>query len=229
MNVLLVEDDEALASALSQGLREEGHRVDLCTNGAEAIAQGVAAAYDLAILDWMLPDVDGLTVLRTWRKRDMKMLVMMLTARGTVDDRVAGLRGGADDYMVKPFEFEELLARIEVLQRRRADVQATPADQISFDARRRTLICRGKEVVLTAREFALALALFENKDHVCARSQLLAAVWGADYDGDPHIVDVYVGYLRRKLLDAGAATIGIRTVRGLGFCLESPGSLGSAA
>lgn len=225
MKILLVEDDELLASALSQGLAEEGHHVDLCTSGAEAIAQGVALDYDLAILDWQLPDVDGLTVLRTWRKRDLRMRVLMLTARGTLDDRVTGLRSGADDYMVKPFEFEELLARLEVLRRRTAEVPVPPPSEIDFDVRRRTLVCHGKEVALTAREYALALALFESKDQVCSRSHLLAAVWGADYEGDAHIVDVYVGYVRRKLADAGADSIAIRTVRGLGFCLESAGSL----
>ncbi len=229
MKLLLVEDDEQLASAMAQGLREEGHEVDVCTGGADAIAQAVAVSYDLIILDWLLPQVDGLTVLQTWRNRGLSMPVLMLTARGTVADRVTGLRNGADDYMIKPFDFEELLARIDVLRRRMTDAPVPQVAEIALDTARRTMRCRGKEVALTAREFALALVLHEHENDVCPRANLLADVWGADYEGDPHVVDVYVGYLRRKLADAGAVNARIETVRGIGFSLRTDRSAKDAA
>ncbi len=221
MKLLLVEDEERLVRVLAKGLREEGHQVDTCMRGDDAITQGGAIDYDAVILDWMLPDVDGLTVLRTWRSRGLRMPVLMLTARGAIAERVTGLRTGADDYMVKPFDFDELLARLEALRRRAIGDTTRQVGDVELDARRRALICGHNEVGLTAREYALALALFERAGDVCTRSQLLAAVWGNHFDGDPNVVDVYVGYLRRKLSETGATSASIRTVRGHGFCVEA--------
>jgi len=221
MKLLLVEDEERLVRVLSKGLREEGHQVDTCTRGDDAIMQGGAIDYDVVILDWMLPDIDGLTVLRTWRGRGLRMPVMMLTARGAIAERVTGLRTGADDYMVKPFDFDELLARLEALRRRAVGDATRHAGDVELDARRRALICGSIEVGLTAREYALALALFERLGDLCTRTQLLAAVWGNQFGGDANVVDVYVGYLRRKLAETGATMVSIRTVRGHGFCMET--------
>lgn len=220
MKLLLVEDEERLARLLTRGLTEEGHHVDACASGAEAIRQGQAIDYDVAILDWALPDVDGLTVLRTWRARGVRFPVLMLTARGTVPERVQGLRAGADDYLVKPYDFEELLARLEALQRRARDTASLRVGDLELEPRRRALVLGGREASLTAREFAIALALFEHAGDVLTRSELLTRVWGPNFDGEPNIVDVYVGYLRKKMAELGTQAA-IRTVRGIGFRLQA--------
>jgi DNA-binding response OmpR family regulator len=222
MKLLLVEDDTAIARPLVRGLTEEGHVVDLCTTGGDAIAQGAAIAYDAVILDWMLPDIDGLHVLRTWRQAGFHTPVLMLTARGTAPERVQGLRTGADDYLVKPFDFDELLARLEALHRRAEGASPTRTiGDVHLDRRRRTLSRGSQHVSLTAREYGLAAELFEHAGEVLTRSQLLERVWGSRFDGEPNVVDVYVGYLRRKLADLGTDTVVIRTVRGVGFRLET--------
>jgi two-component system, OmpR family, response regulator len=221
MKILLVEDEERLARSVVRGLTEEGHTVDWCGLGDDAIAQGAAIAYDVVILDWMLPDLDGLSVLRTWRSAGLFTPVLMFTARGTVPEKVQGLRAGADDYLVKPFDFDELLARIEALHRRSEGAsRAHVVGGVSLDPRRRTLSYGDQHASLTAREYSLAAELFEHAGDVLTRSQLLDRVWGSRFDGEPNVVDVYVGYLRRKLSDLGADQVNLRTVRGIGFCLE---------
>lgn len=220
MKLLLVEDETRLARVIARGLTEEGHTVDACERGADAIEQGQKLDYDVAILDWMLPDVDGLTVLRTWRARGCTMPVLMLTARSSVPERVAGLRAGADDYLGKPFDFEELLARLEALHRRAGTTGALRAGDIELDAQRRVLAREGVEVALTAREFALMRLLLERVGDVCTRTELLSGVWGSAFDGEANVVDVYIGYLRKKLTEIHAAQLSIATVRGIGFRLE---------
>lgn len=222
MKLLLVEDEERLARSLVRGLTEEGHAVDLCALGGDALAQGAALDYDAVILDWMLPDVDGLTVLRTWRAAGLRTPVLMLTARGTVPEKIQGLRAGADDYLTKPFDFDELLARLEALHRRAEGVEGARAlGDVTLDPRRRTLSRGERHVSLTAREYALATEFFAHAGDVLTRSELLDRVWGARFDGEPNIVDVYVGYLRRKLADLGAEELALRTVRGVGYRLEA--------
>lgn len=223
MRLLLVEDEARLARTLVQGLREEGHAVDHCATAADARTQAVALEYDVILLDWMLPDGDGLELLRGWRRRGLRAPVLMLTARGTVPERVTGLRAGADDYLAKPFDFEELLARVEALHRRAAGgLEARQAGDVELDGRRRTLRAGPREVPLTAREYQLALELFSRPGEVVTRSSLLAAVWGQSFDGDPNVLDVYVGYLRAKLQELGARTA-IATARGTGFRLVAGG------
>lgn len=222
MKLLLVEDEDRLARSLVRGLTEEGHQVDLCALGGDALSQGAALAYDAVILDWMLPDLDGLTVLRTWRAAGLRTPVLMLTARGTVPEKVQGLRAGADDYLTKPFDFEELLARLEALHRRAEGIdRARTVGDVTLDGRRRTLACGDRNVSLTAREYALASEFFDRAGDVLTRSELLDRVWGSRFDGEPNIVDVYVGYLRRKLADIGSAEAALRTVRGVGFRLDA--------
>jgi two-component system OmpR family response regulator len=224
MKILLVEDEERLSRALVRGLSEEGHTVDLCDHGNDALSQGAALSYDVVILDWMLPDLDGVSVLRAWRAAGLRTPVLMLTARGTVPERVQGLRAGADDYLTKPFDFEELLARIEALHRRAEGSNAALAvGDVTLDPRRRALRRGEREVSLTAREFALASELFAHAGDVLTRSALLDRVWGARFDGEPNVVDVYVGYLRRKLADLDAQGVTVRTVRGVGYRLEPAG------
>jgi DNA-binding response OmpR family regulator len=168
----------------------------------------------------MLPDLDGIGLLRSWRQRGLRTPVLMLTARGTTGEKVTGLRAGADDYLVKPFDFEELLARLEALHRRGGGHEAaTKVGSLVLDARRRVLRRGEQEQTLTAREFELLSELAGHGGEVLARSRLLHTVWGADFDGPPNIVDVYVGYLRAKIERLGAKDVTIRTVRSIGYRL----------
>lgn len=224
MRILLVEDDETISKHLSRGLREEGFVVDVCARGADAERQAVAVGYDVIVLDWMLPDVDGLSVLRTLRERGMRTPVLMLTARNTVSERVHGLRSGADDYLGKPFDFDELLARIDALARRaQGQLDTMACGPLVLDGARRALRADGQELSLTPREFALALELFRHNGDVLSRYQLLNRVWGADFDGDPNVLDVYVGYLRKKIERLVGATVHVKAVRGVGFRLVTAG------
>ena len=221
MQLLLVEDEERLAKVLIQGLREEGHQVDLCITGEQAYAQARDIDYDAIILDWMLPDLDGVSVLRRWRDAGLRTPVMMLTARGSIGERVTGLKAGADDYLVKPFAFAELLARLEALHRRGAgQLDLFRAGPISVDGRRRVVVGPDGELGLTPREYALACELLSHVDEVVARSHLLNAVWGSSFEGDPNILDVYVGYLRGKLGRVAGEAVEIKAVRGVGFRLR---------
>jgi DNA-binding response OmpR family regulator len=220
MKLLLVEDEEKMARLLVRGLGEEGHQIDVCRLVDEALEQALLIPYDVIVLDWMLPDGDGVGLLRQWRARGMRSPVLMLTARGTIGEKVTGLRAGADDYLVKPFDFDELLARLEALHRRGGEHEvATQLGSLTVDSRRRVLRRGAAEQTLTAREFALLAELTGHRDEVLTRSRLLAAVWGSDFDGAPNIVDVYVGYLRSKFEHLGAPEVQLRTVRGVGFRL----------
>lgn len=209
-----------MARLLERGLREEGHVVDLCDRGDVALEQAARVAYDVVILDWSLPEMDGLTVLRRWRERGLATPVLLLTARGTVGERVTGLRAGADDYLVKPFDFEELVARLEALHRRGAG-QDVPRriGPLTLDVRRRVLVRGQDEVSLTAREMELLAALAARAGDAVTRSELLSAVWGPSFDGEPNVVDVYVGYLRQKLRALAGDEVVIHAVRGVGFRL----------
>lgn len=221
VKLLLVEDEAQMARLLQRGLSEEGHQVDVCARGADALTQAANVSYDAIILDWSLPDLDGVSVLRQWRESGLSTPVLMLTARGSTGEKVTGLRAGADDYLVKPFDFEELLARLEALARRGAG--SSPSAQlgsVSLDAKRRSLSRSGVEVTLTAREFALANELWSHAGDVLSRSRLLSSVWGTDFDGLPNVVDVYVGYLRAKLAELGADDVEIAAVRGIGYRLR---------
>ncbi len=224
MRILLIEDEARLAEKVARGLREAGHVVDVCGTAADARRQVQDVAYDVAVLDWMLPDVDGPSLLRAWRSEGLRLPVLMLTARGEVGERVTGLRAGADDYLVKPFAFAELVARLEALQRRAVGASVTlHVGGVDLDARRH-LIRRGElEVSLSPREMSLANELFAHAGDVMTRSHLLTAVWGWGFEGDPNILDVYVGYLRRKLDALGADGPRIVAVRGVGFRLSPPG------
>ena len=220
MRILVVEDDDRLVQLLQRGLGEEGHAVDACTTCADALPQAQTIAYDVILLDWMLPDGDGLSLLRSWRDREVDTPVLMLTARGAVAERVLGLRTGADDYLVKPFDFAELLARIEVLVRRReGEVARLRVGDVTLDSRKRALVRGAQEVALTAREYTLCTLLVRRAGEVVTRSELLAAVWGPNFDGEPNVLDVYVGYLRGKLEQLGEGAPVIRSQRGVGYRL----------
>lgn len=221
VKLLLVEDEAQMARLLQRGLSEEGHQVDVCARGEDALNQAANVSYDVILLDWSLPDLDGVSVLRQWREDGLSTPVLMLTARGSTGEKVTGLRAGADDYLVKPFDFDELLARLEALSRRGAG--SAPTSQVGsvmLDTKKRSLVRGTQEVTLTAREFALANELWSHGGDVLSRSRLLSSVWGTDFDGLPNVVDVYVGYLRTKLSELGATDVEISAVRGIGYRLK---------
>jgi two-component system, OmpR family, copper resistance phosphate regulon response regulator CusR len=214
--ILLVEDESRISSFLEKGFQANGFVVTTAGTGDDGLALARMESFDLMILDLGLPDIDGLTVLDEFRKRHAAVPVIILTARDGVQDTVSGLEGGADDYVTKPFRFEELLARVRV--RLRGDRSSEPTvlqvGDVSLDLRTRRLVVEGKSLELSAREYALAEVFFRSPEQVLSREQLLSAVWGYDYDPGSNIVDVYVGYLRRKL-----GKNRINTVRGMGYRL----------
>jgi two-component system, OmpR family, response regulator len=216
MHLLIVEDDMKLVRALRLGLRREGYEVDVAESGAEALAHADQNGYDAVVLDIMLPDLDGFAVCEALRRRKHWMPVLMLTARTGVEDRIRGLDAGADDYLIKPFDFGELLARLRALLRR-GPVERPAIVSIGdlrIDSTTRVVSRAGEEIELTAREYDVLEFLARQPGRVLSRSELLDQIWD-DYEGSPNIVDVYVGYLRKKL---GRRLI--RTVRGAGFVLE---------
>jgi two-component system OmpR family response regulator len=222
MRLLVVEDEPKMARMLQRGLSEEGHQVDVCSRGEDADRQARSVPYDVIMLDWGLPDADGVSLLRKLRDAGLNTPVLMLTARGTTGEKITGLRAGADDYLVKPFDFEELLARLEALARRGgARVVQTRFRSAELDAARRVVRGPSGEAQLTAREYALAAELFARPGEVLTRSRLLSAVWGTDFDRTLNVVDVYIGYLRSKLSEVGVKDTEIAAVRGMGFRLTA--------
>ncbi len=220
MRLLVVEDDDRTGQLLQRGLTEEGHQVDRCSHGADAERQARQITYDVILLDWGLPDLDGVELLRRWRTAGLATPILMLTARGSVGERVTGLRAGADDFLLKPFDFDELLARLEALHRRAAGSPTEHLGGVTSDAASRMLVFGDKREALTNREWQLWIAFTEHRGDVLTRSELLSRVWGTDFDGEPNVVDVYVGYLRAKLTKLGVTALQLRAVRGLGYRLE---------
>jgi len=220
MKLLVVEDEERVASFLVKGLRANGYGVEWVSTGRDALRRAVDADVCMVILDLGLPDLDGLEVLESLRKRGATVPVLVLSARGRVNDRVKGLDLGADDYLAKPFAFEELLARIRANLRPRADASAgvLRAGGISVDQVRHEATVGGRTFSLSAREFALLQAFVGHPSQVLSRQELLSMAWDMDFDPGTNLVDVYVGYLRRKLGEAL-----IETVRGSGYRLRLDG------
>jgi two-component system OmpR family response regulator len=223
MRILLVEDDAKLARALTHGLEREGYAIDVADRGDHALRQALERNYDGVVLDVMLPGLDGFAVCRELRRSAQWLPVLMLTARADVGDRIRGLDAGADDYLVKPFDFGELLARLRALFRRgpsdHADVLEVGDLLIEPDAR--MVSRRGHDIELTAREMAVLEILARNAGQVVSRTELLEQVWDEEYDGSQNVVDVYVGYVRKKLEMPSDDRRIIRTIRGVGFVLEA--------
>ncbi len=224
--ILIAEDEARIASFLEKGLRANGFATEVASDGEAALSLALTGRFDLLILDLGLPGRDGLEVLRDLRDAGRDVPVVILTARDGVRDTVAGLEGGADDYITKPFRFEELLARVRVRLRgeRAAEATVLRVDDLALDLRTRQAMVEGKAVDLSAREFALADVFFRHPGQVLSREQLLSYVWGYDFDPGSNVVDVYVGYLRRKL-----GRERIVSVRGMGYRLEKRGSGPDAA
>lgn len=215
--ILIAEDEPGIAKFLEKGLQAAGYTTLVVEDGRTAAYAATDRDFDLLILDLGLPGIDGHEVLAEMRARGERLPVIILTARSGVTETVAGLEGGADDYMTKPFQFEELLARVKVRLRERgtADEPVLEAGDVSLDLRTRRANVDGREVELSAREFTLAELLFRHPGQVMSRQQILAHVWGYDFDPGSNVVDVYVGYLRKKL---GHDLI--ETARGMGYRLN---------
>jgi DNA-binding response OmpR family regulator len=216
VRLLVVEDEARIATFLIKGLTAAGYVVDHVSTAAEALEITLEHDFALAVLDRRLPDGDGLDVLRAIRARGDELFVVVLTARGEIDDRVEGLDLGADDYITKPFAFDELLARVRArLRPRDTNASVLASGEIKLDLRTRRARGFDGEVELTQREYALLETFLRHRGQVLSREQLLSQVWGMDYDPGTNLVDVYVGYLRRKLGEEA-----IKTVRGAGYRLH---------
>lgn len=223
MRLLVVEDEKRIADFLARGLESAGYTVDLASDGAAGLELFHHAEYDLVILDMMLPDMDGLTVLEKIRNRKSIAPVLILSARGGVDDRVRGLEYGADDYLTKPFAFVELLARVRVLLRRGQPMpERLQVGELVLDCIRRKVTRSGEQIDLAPKEFSILEYLMRSKGRPVSRTMIVEHVWDMDYDGLTNIVDVYIRHLRAKVDDRHEQKL-IHTVRGVGYLVEEPG------
>ncbi|MDI6869467.1 MAG: response regulator transcription factor [Coprothermobacterota bacterium] len=223
MRILIVEDEHKISTYLKRGLEEQGYAVDAAFTGSEALDWVQAAPYDLIILDIMLPEIDGITLCRELRARDMRMPILMLTARDAVEDRVTGLDAGADDYLIKPFAFNELLARVRALLRRNQDapkVNTLQVGDLVLDTLARRVSRGGKRIDLTPKEYAILELLMREQGRVLTRTQIAEHVWNYEVYNQSNIVDVYIRNLRRKIDDGYELKL-IRTVRGVGYQISA--------
>lgn len=220
MRMLIAEDDRLTADTLTKRLKEEHYAVDVCYNGTDALDYLLSADYDVAVLDIMMPGMDGIRVLRSLRDAGRHTPVLLLTARDAVSDRVSGLNAGADDYLVKPFAFEELSARLRVLTRRtRQTSNRFTAGDLVVDVDEKSVLRGGEAIALTSREFALLEYMIRNKGRVLSRSQITEHVWSYEYEGASNMIDVYIRNLRKKI-DEGREVKLIHTVRYAGYVLR---------
>jgi DNA-binding response OmpR family regulator len=220
MRVLIVEDQPNAANYIKRALMEQGYAVDLAHTGQEALDWTEVVDYDLIVLDIMLPEIDGITVCRRLRRRGNQAAILMLTARDTVDDRVVGLDAGADDYLVKPFELKELLARLRALARRKTTKTSTlQVADLTLDTRTRLVMRNEKLISLTAKEYAVLECMLREPGRVLTRSEIAESVWNYDVYNQSNVVDVYIRNLRRKIDDPFELKL-IHTVRGAGYRLS---------
>jgi DNA-binding response OmpR family regulator len=223
MRILVVEDEPKIAAAIKRGLEQEAFSVDVVEDGDSGLSYGLSGDYDAIVLDWMLPgSIDGKVVCEELRKKGTKTPILMLTARDSVGAKVAGLNGGADDYLAKPFAFDELVARIHALLRRPAELDQTKlsAGKLSLEPATKVVSYGAKNVRLTAKEFSLLEYLLRHKGRVVSKDELITHVWSDDDDILPNTVEVYVGYLRNKIDRPFKNTL-VQTVRGFGYKITS--------
>ena len=225
MRLLVVEDEQRIADFIRRGLSEQGHAVDVAADGEEALDWAAIAEFDVIVLDIMLPIRDGIDVCRTLRARGLHTPILMLTARDAVEDRVLGLDSGADDYLVKPFAFAELLARIRALARREPAVAGTvlQVGDLTLRTATREASRDGEEITLTAKEHALLEYFMRHPNHVLTRTMIAEHVWSYDFDNATNVIDVHVRNLRRKIDDPFPTKL-IQTVRGAGYRISAPRS-----
>jgi len=223
MRILIVEDETSIANFVRDGLEEEGFSVDIADNGKKGLQLALEniAEYDVILLDWMLPGLNGIEICRTIRKENKSVPIIFLTAKDTVDDAVFGLESGANDYIRKPFSFEELLARIRVLMRKNeTELLIFSAGNIELNIDKHTVTKGGKTVELTQKEFSLLEYFLRNKGKVCRRTRIIEKVWDLHFDYDSSVIDVYINALRKKLDEPGKTSM-ITTIRGIGYKIES--------
>lgn len=222
MRILVVEDEKKVASFIKRGLEEEGYAVDVAPDGEEGLAMGLDRVHDLIVLDIHLPGINGFDVLKQLRDKKVPTPVLLLTVRATIEDKVLGLDFGADDYLTKPFAFQELLARIRALLRRRTDAVQTVLQvaDLSLDPVERSVFRGADKIDLTAKEFALLDYFMRNPGRVLTRTMIAEHVWDYDFDSMTNVIDVYVNYLRKKI-DRGRTPKLIHTVRGVGYVLKA--------
>ena len=221
MRILIVEDDKKVAAFLQKGLREEQYAVDICTNGIDALYYAKINTYDVIILDVMLPGKDGFAVCREMRQNSMLTPIIMLTAKDSTEDKVIGLSEGADDYLTKPFSFEELLARIRALLSRSQDdkTKVLKVGDLEMEPLRHLVTRSGKKINLTGKEYALLEYLMRNKGRVVTQSMIIEHVWDMNYEGISNVVNVYINHLRKKI-DKNAKIKLIHTIRGYGYKID---------
>ena len=224
MRILLIEDDLKVQSYIRKGLQEAGHTVDVSGDGKDGLFKATTENYDVLIVDRMLPELDGLTVIKTLRGAENTTPILILSALGDVDDRVKGLRGGGDDYLVKPFAFAELLARIELLGRRNKIAKNMPesilyAQGLEMDLLARRITRNQQSIELQGREFRLLQYLLQHKGQIVTRTMLLESVWDYHFDPQTNVIDVHISRLRKKVDHDGQPSL-IKTVRGAGYIIE---------
>lgn len=221
MRILIAEDEAHLQSLLKKRLTASGYAVDAVGDGEEAAQFIEMTPYDLIILDWMLPNMDGISLLKKMRGDGRSTPVLLLTAKDSIEDRVAGLDAGADDYLIKPFAFDELLARLRVLTRRQGEIRPDAASigDLTVDFNKRAVRRGGKDIALSGKEFAILAYMMRNREIVLSREKIERHIWSYDFEGDSNVVNVYIRYLRKKIDDGFDRKL-IHTVRGAGYVLK---------
>lgn len=221
MRILIVEDEKNLQQLLKKRLTQSGYGVDAVADGLEAELYLEAAPYDLVVLDWMLPGLDGISLLKRLRQKKQNMPVLLLTARDSIENRVEGLDAGADDYLVKPFAFDELLARIRVLMRRQTNIRfdTVAVADLTVNFSTRTVARGNKNIVLSSKEFSILEYLIRNQGIVLSREKIEQHIWNYDFESGSNVVNVYIRYLRKKIDDDFEQKL-IHTVRGAGYVLQ---------
>ena len=220
MRLLIIEDEHGIAGFLKDGLEEEYFAVDIAYDGKNGLDLAMTNDYDMIIIDWMIPAISGIEVCRQIRKAGSAVPIMFLTAKDTLEDVLFGLDAGANDYIKKPFAFEELLARIRVqLRNKNQSDDSLSAGPLEINPATHQAFCNSSEMTLTPKEFSLLEYLIRNKDKVCTRSRIIEHVWDIHFDSDTSVIDVYITFLRRKLENAGCGNL-IQTIRGVGYIIR---------